>query len=133
MIIEWTADLVSGNKNIDNQHMKLFENTNKLYEAVDKGEEDAITNILEYLEDYVIVHFRDEEKYMKKVGYEGYAKHKKIHEEFRIEVSKRIKDYKNTGYDVDTIRSTQKFISQWLYNHVLKVDLQMIKNINSKK
>lgn len=133
MIIEWTAELVSGNKKIDNQHKALFEKTNKLYEAVDNGEEDAITNILEFLEEYVRVHFRDEEKFMKKARYQGLAEHKNIHTKFTIEVAKRIRDYKNLGYDVDTIRSTQKFISQWLYNHVLKVDLEMIKHINLKK
>lgn len=133
MIIEWTAELVSGNKIIDNQHRALFENTNKLYEAVDKGDEDAVIDILDFLEDYVISHFKDEENYMKKARYQGLPEHQNAHKSFTIEVAKRIRDYKNTGTDVNTIRSTQKFISQWMYNHVLKMDLEMIKKINSMK
>ena len=131
MIVEWTAELVSGNKKIDKQHKELFGNINKLYEAVDKGEEDAVIDILEFLENYVKVHFNDEENYMKKVRYQGFAEHQKVHTSFTIEVAKRIRDYKNTGSNVNTIRSTQKFISQWMLNHVLKMDLEMIKKINN--
>ena len=133
MIVEWTAELVSGNNKIDNQHKELFGKINKLYEAVDDGEEDAIIVILEYLENYVKVHFKDEENYMKKVRYQGFTDHQKVHTSFTIEVAKRIRDYKNSGSDVDTIRSTQKFVSQWMLNHVLKMDLEMIKKINNKK
>ena len=93
MLVEWNADLVTGNEDIDNQHRELFDKTNQLYDAVDNGEKDAIFKILEFLGEYVQVHFTDEEKFMLESGYDGYEEHKKVHDELVEEVKTRKIDY----------------------------------------
>ena len=44
-------------------------------------------DIIEFLVNYTIEHFRDEEEYQKKVGYVDYEIHKKIHNNFKNTVA----------------------------------------------
>ncbi len=66
MSIEWNDNLTSGSPEIDTQHKELFHRINRLLAALETGGVDRqeISNVIQYLSDYVVYHFGNEEKYM---------------------------------------------------------------------
>ena len=80
--VHWEDSYSIGIDFIDTQHQKLFEIVNKLYDLEESPNiKEEIREILYAFKDYTIVHFRDEEEYMKSIGYPGLQKHHEIHEQ----------------------------------------------------
>lgn len=78
--VHWENDYTIGIKSIDNQHKKLFDLVNKLFELDENPNiKEEIRNILYAFRDYTIVHFSDEEEYMKSIGYPELEAHKETH------------------------------------------------------
>ena len=69
----WKESYRLGVDRIDNQHIELFRMTEKLIEdiAADAPAE-VYRESLNFLKDYVIYHFRDEEEYQKSISYAGF-------------------------------------------------------------
>ena len=123
MIIEWTDDLATGSEIIDEQHKELFKRINSLMEACRQGKgKGEIDGIMHFLDDYVITHFHEEEKYMQEHAYSGYAKHKAEHllllENFRILKA----EFENEGPGFYLVLRTKELIVHWLLDHIRKVD-----------
>ena len=74
----WTPSLSVGVDHIDEQHKTLFEKAEKLFEAGRNHEsKQYIGELLVFLDRYTKEHFAEEEKYMLKIGYPGYAEQKR--------------------------------------------------------
>ena len=83
MSIEWSLDLATGVDEIDKQHKELFQRINNLLEACNHGKgKEEVKKVIWFLEDYVITHFSEEERYMGKYDYPEYSGHKRQHLEF---------------------------------------------------
>ena len=83
MAIEWTEDLATSVVEIDNQHKEIFKKMDDLYSACRKGKGKAeIEKIIEFLKDYVTVHFETEEIYMQEYDYPAYTSHRVEHTGF---------------------------------------------------
>jgi hemerythrin-like metal-binding protein len=83
MTIEWNDNLATGVSEIDAQHKELFKRINVLFEACSKRKGRAeVGNLLKFLEEYVVVHFGTEEKYMTMFNYPEYSSHKEEHTNF---------------------------------------------------
>lgn len=68
MNLNWDNNLATGIVNIDNQHKELFDRINKLLIAMKEGKgKDEVIGTLNFLEDYVIKHFTEEEEIQKKI------------------------------------------------------------------
>lgn len=79
--VHWENRYSVGIKRIDTQHHKLFDLVNKLYDLEESPNiKEEIRDILYAFRDYTIVHFRDEEDYMKSIGYPELQEHHDIHE-----------------------------------------------------
>lgn len=110
---------------IDNEHRRLFEiikETNELtHDVLFNDKYDEIKKILSELKDYTVMHFHDEEEYMKKIGYSGLEAQIAAHEAFvdRLnEVNLEAVDSDQEGYLQELI----EFLLGWLANHILKMD-----------
>ena len=82
---------------------------------------DSIVSIIAELKDYTELHFKDEENYMEKVGYEGLAAQKLAHESFverLAEINMEEVDDSQHEYLCELI----DFLLGWLKNHILKMD-----------
>lgn len=55
---------------------------NKLLDAMSHVESEDISNVIKFLEDYIVTHFGAEETYMTKYNYPIYISHKTQHEGF---------------------------------------------------
>lgn len=123
MAIEWTPDLAVGVDKIDEQHKMLYEEVNKLFEACRHGQaKEVIGDMLSFLKEYTQKHFKDEEKYMQSIDYPGYLKHKKLHDNFILELEKINNEYSQSGNSLVIIVSVNSMIVNWLNYHIFIED-----------
>ena len=119
MAIEWTEDLATGVDTIDNQHKELFQRINNLLEACTRGKgKEEVKKVIGFLEDYVVTHFSEEEKYMVKFEYPETASHKKQHLEFMDNFLSLKKQFDEEGPGVHIVVITNNLIVEWLKNHI---------------
>lgn len=123
MAIMWTPDLSVGVEHIDNQHRTWFEKANELFEAgkAQKAKE-YIDQMIDFLEEYTRLHFRDEEAYMEEIGYPGLEEQKRAHAAFVKELAKLKEDYNKSGGNLLVIINANKLVVDWLTNHIRKQD-----------
>ncbi|MGE5629792.1 MAG: bacteriohemerythrin [Caulobacteraceae bacterium] len=126
MAIAWREDLSIGVEKIDSQHKELISRIDGLFEACNKGKgKEEVVKVIDYLGDYVIVHFSDEEELQKKYGYPEYNSHKKMHAQF-IEDFKGLKgQLEKEGVTPALIIQMNRKLLDWLLNHIKKVDKQL--------
>lgn len=122
---EFKEEFLTGIEQIDNEHRRLFEIANELYEL--KCEEfipdkyDNIREILVQLKDYTLTHFEHEEEYMQSIGYKRMFTQKSQHDALREIID---------GWDLDSIDENQdeaieemlQVVTDWLVNHILNQD-----------
>ena len=119
----WTPDLSVGVAMIDEQHKMLFEKIDKLFEAGRNNQaKEYISNLLDFLDAYTKKHFSDEEKYMLRIHYPGYAAQKKAHEDFIKQLAKLKSDYQSSGGSLLIILNTNQILLDWLIKHVSHMD-----------
>jgi hemerythrin len=84
MSLQWNDNLASGSTEIDSQHKELFKRIDSLLTAFQKEgvAREEVSKIIQYLSDYVVFHFGNEENFMKKYGYSSTSAHKAQHEQF---------------------------------------------------
>ncbi|MEI8216009.1 MAG: bacteriohemerythrin [Eubacteriales bacterium] len=123
MAVLWTENLSVGVEIIDNEHKKLFEMADQLFDAGKKGKaKDFISPLLDFLEDYTKKHFKDEEKYMQSIRYPEYENQKKLHTDFITELLKLKKDYEESGGNIVLIINANQMVLQWLLKHISNED-----------
>ena len=127
MVVQWQSYYSVGVKLIDEQHMKLINLTNRLFQNCLESHEQFASIFLETIHDvvdYVGYHFSTEEKIMKKINYPDYSKHKKEHTEFVHEVLSRADDF-NSGDEINAPLAFAYFLKDWVLNHIAISDKKM--------
>jgi len=121
-LIAFTENLIVGIQQIDEQHRNLVSVLNQLHQAVTEGKDkDVLQQLLKSLIAHTVVHFRDEEEYMRKFKYVGYPLHKKEHDALMTEV---IDFQKRMEADQAVFTSDlTKFLSAWLKRHIVGTDM----------
>ncbi len=134
MAIVWTADLATGVNKIDDQHKELFRRINTLLDAchLGKGKEE-LGGTVKFLEDYVVDHFGEEERYMIQYGYPSYAEHKSQHLEFMGNLSTIKEKLDSDGPGLLTVVATNHLLVEWLRVHIRRLDKQLGAFLQEKK
>ena len=129
-VFEWDDSFLVGVDLIDEQHKKLFKRINDLIKAnkENKGEE-KIAETLEFLGDYTVKHFDDEEELQQEYNYPHYDTHKEIHEDFVQEITDFKNDFEAGNVDTAQMMKFNKRITQWLVNHVKGIDQKLGEHI----
>jgi len=84
MRYEFTKELETGNRIIDNEHRELLNAVNALLDACSEGKGRAkVSEMVKFLSDYVERHFTHEEQLQKQSGYPGYEAHRAFHEKYK--------------------------------------------------
>lgn len=112
---------------IDEQHKELFRRVDAFVQTLRSSatwEEKVkkVNETLEFMNGYVVEHFRDEEEYQKKIGYPGYEEHKKIHDNMVNYVVKVTEEYEKSGYNEQLMQQFGGKLLSWLINHVAAQD-----------
>lgn len=130
----WNDNEFSVNvKAADTHHKRLFGLINDLYDAmIEKKARDVLGVVLSELADYTCYHFQFEEKLFQQYEYDGYAQHKKEHDE----LTKQVLELRDK-FDKDQTRimltiETMDFLKDWLKNHICGTDKKYTPFLNSK-
>ena len=123
----WKKKYKLGVPQIDAQHQELFRRVTDFVETVRKPvpwEEkvEKVNQTLEFMKDYVVTHFHDEEAYQKKIGYPELEAHTKIHNDMVAYVVDIAGRYEAQGYQEQLIQQFAGKLLAWLINHVASED-----------
>jgi len=121
-IMQWTEQLSVKVGLFNDEHKKLIELINKLFDAMSQGEgHNALDAILNELTDYTVNHFHHEEEAMEKYNFPGYVAHKKEHEDFVSKVADTKKKYESGAITLTV--PLIEFLKSWVQEHILKSDM----------
>ena len=119
--VHWSSEMETGIKKIDEQHQKLVQLLNDLFDAMNKGKsKDALSIILDELVEYTKVHFGTEERYFRMYEYPKSEAHMKEHTNLATQVIDFQTQFK-TGNARVTVQLLN-FLKDWLTNHILGSD-----------
>lgn len=133
MAIRWTSALSVGVAAIDDQHKELFERVNQLIEACNQGKgKEVVGQVLDFLADYVKVHFRDEEALMQKYDYPEFENHKAVHQRFIEDFGQLKEKLDREGPGLSLVLQTNRLVVNWLTAHIHRMDKAVGNHIKGK-
>ncbi len=133
----WKEKYKIGVELIDEQHKELFGRIADFVKIVqDKATtwEDKVNKVKEtmyFMQDYVVVHFGDEEEYQERVNYPDIAQHKKMHEDFKAGVFGYVNRLETEGYSEELAQEFGAKIMTWLIMHVAAADQKIGEYVKS--
>lgn len=133
---EWQETYLLDISTIDHHHRKLVALVNSLYvdvfECKDNSQKhQAVGRSLAEFIDYSHYHFALEEELMQKYKYPGYEGHKEEHNQFRLEVTRLMTQYKE-GTLILSLPIFQ-FLKGWISIHILETDKKYVPYIPQEK
>ena len=134
-MLQWKKEYEVGVAEIDEQHQKLIDIANRVYElmrnelALDKY--DQIVEILQELKEYTVYHFHFEEGLMQKAKYKKRFSHKLLHQNFLAQVE---------AVDLSAVDENQEaylvqimdFIANWLIEHIVGEDKKVGQSVRAQ-
>jgi hemerythrin-like metal-binding protein len=121
--IEWDNTYSVGKKFIDNDHKSLFEIYNQMVDCFHKKDfGEGFAELLSKMTDYSLSHFKNEEEYMKRIGYPGLTSHREQHRRY----IKKTAVYNSNflTHDPPLIIDVIVFLRDWWRDHILKRDIK---------
>ena len=134
-MLQWKEEYEVGVAEIDEQHQKLIDIANRVYElmrnelALDKY--DQIVEILQELKEYTVYHFHFEEGLMQKARYKKRFSHKILHQNFLAQVE---------AVDLSAVDENQEAylvqimdcIANWLIDHIVGEDKKVGQSVRAQ-
>lgn len=123
--ITWKTELDTGIKEVDQQHKKIVEYINRLYDACNLKDSNTkeVKNVANQIIDYTISHFSFEEELLEKSGYTDTENHIETHIKFTKSVFgfiDRIEDGEDVADDLFHL------LHDWLFMHILHEDAKFV-------
>lgn len=116
---------------IDQQHGRFIGYINDTWDALERGDDSQeFLHILNQLLDYAVEHFSCEEALMREHGYPDYAAHKERHSTTAGELFDF--DLRLLADDPQESRAFITFLTDWLRNHILVVDVELAAFLKEK-
>lgn len=123
-IVRWSDHYATGIAVIDDQHKTLFQAVNDLHEAFRSGAgKEQVAKSIAFLVRYTVDHFRDEEGFMERYGYEGLDPHRAEHMLLLDEV-KAFSEKLQSAPDQVRPMEVARFLGDWLTHHINQVDMK---------
>jgi len=118
--IPWDNRYEIGIEKVDEQHKKLFDLINKLYELDDNEDtKEELRIILYEFNEYMKVHFKDEENYMSSIKFPLLSEHKQLHKEIIDSLAQII----HTPARLGIVKSKMRIVSKRvLVDHIMNED-----------
>ncbi len=120
-LIAWNANFSVGIAEVDEQHKRLIDILNSLFDAMKQGKgKEVLGPVLKELVEYTVYHFGTEERLFQKYGYPEYKQHKQEHDAFTQQALDFNVAY-SKGQKMMTV-DVLDFLTGWLQNHILEKD-----------
>jgi len=125
-VLEWNQSLSTGIFEIDEQHKELFSRVNRLLAGMDENRDsDQTRELFLFLDQYVVRHFGDEERYIARLEMRGYGEaeeHRSQHRAFTRDFNAYKADLTGSAGDALLLAEFRKFITNWWILHITKTD-----------
>lgn len=119
MMLQWDPSLNTGVTTIDTQHQELYRRLNRLMEATSQGQgRSELAATLEYLQEYVVTHFRSEEGHMQTSKYPEYLNHKRLHDGFVADFLQFKEQLNQAGASSLLVIQVQRRVVDWVRDHI---------------
>jgi methyl-accepting chemotaxis protein len=121
----WNKNLETGIAEMDEEHKILVGKINHLIKSlesyrINKSKEELLTSFSD-LANYTILHFKDEEDFMRRIEYPYLSSHQKIHQKLIENVVAFGDQIKAETLDDERLVS---FLRNWLISHIMGVDMK---------
>ncbi|NJB68718.1 hemerythrin-like metal-binding protein [Desulfobaculum xiamenense] len=129
--IEFTDDMRLGIDDIDEQHEKLIDLINELYEAImDGSDADVIDEIVDEAHDYIGYHFSTEQDLMERYEYPEIDEHTDEHDDYILRSSEHLVDAGDNreGLAGDVL----EFLTDWWVTHIGDTDRRLVEFLKKK-
>jgi hemerythrin len=126
MAITWDKSLATGSLIVDHQHQELFRQVNALSDAMKQGQgREVIGKLLDFLGQYVVRHFAEEERLMEQLDCPAAAANKQAHAQFLSTYSGLRNQFDETGAGPSLVLQIHNLLSKWLVEHIKGIDVQL--------
>lgn len=115
----WNSTYETGIAKIDEQHKELFRQADIL---MDRSQSERIPETLDFLGDYVIKHFRDEQAMHALAKYPRAEEHKSMHRDFVAKYKEMRSQYEASGDKLTVVMAINKTVIGWLKDHIMVQD-----------
>ena len=130
--IKWEKAYELGYKKVDEQHQKLFELLSELIVSCEEGNEaEKVKEALDFLVNYTVQHFSDEEELQAECGFPDRERHKVLHEKFKGAVGDLVKRYEESGSSAGLAKDMNRIVVLWLLNHIQVEDKKIGKHMGT--
>lgn len=125
-------------ESIDEQHQELFKNLGEFIKLVQNKEvkwEDRLNKAketLEFLQEYVIYHFDEEEKFQESIDYPDLKVHKEAHRKFKEGIDEYVEMFTEGGFTEEKMQEFSARLMTWLIMHVGKMDQKIGEYVKEK-
>lgn len=122
MRYQFTEDLITGNRLIDDEHKKLIKTADDIMVNITKGQgKESLDKAVKFLSDYTKTHFKHEEQLQEQCKFPDIQTHKAWHRNFEKELQLVAEKITKQGTSsVIVIELTRKFSA--LLNHIRTKD-----------
>jgi hemerythrin len=120
MSVSWKNEFSIGVDEIDRQHQQMFHRFDLFLEAVDQGKgERELEEVLKFLDEYVLNHFKTEEELQKRFNYPHQEMHAAEHRLFEKQLQALTQHKGSKG---ELVNLTRNVLMHWLIGHICKID-----------
>lgn len=127
--IVFSQELLTGIKEIDEQHRELISKINNFIDGLAIYEKNKVMTELEELFDYMVqyanFHFSTEEDIMEKYSCPLREIHRMQHQYFVMEVNKLKFDMKTKGITPEFVKKVEDLLVRWVKYHISQVDMKL--------
>lgn len=120
---KWDQDRLTTHVDaMDNEHKKLINIMNKLYERHEaKAGKAELSGIIQELGLWTVTHFQHEERFFDTLEYAQAGVHKKIHKDLLARFSGHQAEFEKTGVLAPAFF---QFLKTWLTAHIMGIDVK---------
>ncbi|MGE5504433.1 MAG: bacteriohemerythrin [Actinomycetota bacterium] len=123
--IVWTNEMSVGSEALDDHHRMIIACLNRLQPLLGaEGRQEEIAAVMSTLEEFVLVHFSEEERAMKRAGFPGWRAHKDLHDKM-YDVVFALKADIEKG-DIPDAQQLYAMLQDWLVHHILGEDRKYV-------
>ncbi len=135
--MQWTEDLAVGIASIDEQHRELFKRINNLLQAIKEHRcKSEIDGTIQFLDEYAVFHFGEEERRMEQARYDGLADHRKHHAAYLkniTELKEQAALPRVQGMSYELSVTANQIIVDWIVDHIMKIDKKFGEYVKAKR
>ncbi|RLA01364.1 MAG: hypothetical protein DRQ47_08170 [Gammaproteobacteria bacterium] len=125
--LKWSDDYLIGDIQIDTHHKLFFDMVKDISRFLENDSADVnLAAIVDFLHQYVEMHFRVEEEIMMEIAYPDVDKHKDIHKGFSNQIA-QLREQLESQENTPTLDDIFTITQNWFLQHILTEDKQLTK------